>query len=464
MRYGAYKQSETAWLPNVPAHWGLPRLKTVLREKNMKGFPREPLLAATQSRGVILKSDYGSRTVEAQKSLETLKLVEVDDFVISLRSFQGGIERAFARGIISPAYTVLEVRRRSDLDYLALLFKSRDFIDALKLMVTGIREGQSIEYPRLARDPVPMPPAEEQSAIVKYLGHAHARIDRAIAAKRKLITLLEEQKQAIINKAVTRGLDPAVPLKASGVSWVGDIPEHWELRRAKDVCSDIVDCKNRTPEYVEGGRYTVVRTTCIRNGEFSQEGSYTTDRANFEKWTARGAPRLGDVFFTREAPMGEASLVPQRLDLCMGQRMMYLRPDPLLLDANFLLNTIYGRTVRSYIDVTGKGSTVSHLRLGQVANLPLLICPISEQREIVRHIDRASQPIRAVQARASAEMDLLREYRTRLTSDVVTGRLDVRVIADSLPELSEEVLVDSSDVALETLVEEAAEFLEEADV
>src|SRR5690606_33819659 len=102
--YHSYRASDTPWLPELPSHWASPRLKTVLAEKVVRGFPEEPLLAATQSRGVIRKSDYESRTVTAQKDLDLLKLVEVGDFVISLRSFQGGIERAHARGIISPAY------------------------------------------------------------------------------------------------------------------------------------------------------------------------------------------------------------------------------------------------------------------------------------------------------------------------------------------------------------------------
>ena len=141
---------------------------------------------------------------------------------------------------------------------------------------------------------------------------------------------------------MTRGIDPKVPLKDSGIAWLGDIPQHWEVRRAKQLCLAIIDCKNRTPDNIDGGQFTVVRTTNIRRGRFSLVGSFNTDQRNYEIWTQRGAPRVGDVFFTREAPVGEACLVPDLQNLCMGQRMMYFRPDPAVLDSTFLLHSIYG--------------------------------------------------------------------------------------------------------------------------
>ena len=155
--YAEYKGSGVPWLGRVPTGWPVKRVKALLGERSSKGFPTEPLLAATQSAGVVRKQDYESRTVTAQKDLHLLKLVEAGDFVISLRSFQGGIERAHHRGIISPAYTVLYPRDWRDRDYLSLLFKSRGFIDGLTLCVTGIREGQNstissfrgIDCPRL---------------------------------------------------------------------------------------------------------------------------------------------------------------------------------------------------------------------------------------------------------------------------------------------------------------------------
>ena len=236
--YPAYKPSGVPWLGDVPEHWHVRRTKTLLVERSQKGFPDEPLLAATQTKGVVRKEDYDNRTVLALKDLHLLKLVRVGDFVISLRSFQGGIEYAREQGIISPAYTVLYARNPDTHTYLAWLFKSRSYIENLTLHVTGIRQGQNIDYEKLSRSYLPLPPMAEQAAIVRYLDHADRRIRRYVDAKRKLIALLEEEKQAIVSQVVTRGLDPNVPLKPSGIEWLGDVPEHWQavkLRRCVSV-------------------------------------------------------------------------------------------------------------------------------------------------------------------------------------------------------------------------------------
>jgi len=220
---------------------------------------------------------------------------------------------------------------------------------------------------------------------------------------------------------------------------------HWDVRRAKQLGSRIIDCKNRTADAVPSSEFTVVRTTNIRHGRFNIVGSYQTDRRSFEIWTERGAPRVGDVFFTREAPVGEACLVPEIKNLCMGQRMMYFRPDPAVLDSEFLLHSIYGPVVRTYIEHVANGSTVGHLRLGQVSALPLLWCPLEEQQAIVRHIAKESEPLTTAIARTEREIALMQEYRTRLTADLVTGKLDVREAAAKLPEGASDGAAMSSD-------------------
>ena len=235
--YSAYKETCDEWFGDVPAHWEVRRTKTLLKTRNEKGFRNEPLLAATQTKGVVRKDQYEHRTVLALKDLQLLKLVREGDFVISLRSFQGGIEYARNQGIISPAYTVLYSHPPRVQPYLALLFKSSPYIENLTLHVTGIRQGQNIDYSELSRSYLPLPPLEEQAAIVRYLGYVDRRIRRYVRAKERLIGLLEEEKQAFVNQAVTRGLDPSVRLKPTGVEWLGDVPEHWEVRRVKSLSS-----------------------------------------------------------------------------------------------------------------------------------------------------------------------------------------------------------------------------------
>ena len=168
-RYEAYDSFLDIWVNEIPAHWETHKMKYLFHERSEKGYPDEPLLVASQNMGVVPKKVYGSRTVEAQKDLHLLKLVRVGDFVISLRSFQGGLEYAYYQGIISPAYTVLTPHEPITAGYFRYLAKSKLFIGLLTLCVTGIREGQNIDYEKLRNHSLPVPPRTEQDQIVRYL-------------------------------------------------------------------------------------------------------------------------------------------------------------------------------------------------------------------------------------------------------------------------------------------------------
>ena len=229
--YAVYKPSGVPWLSDAPEHWELRRTKTLLAERSQKGFPDEPLLAATQSRGVVRKEQYENRTVLALKDLHLLKLVRAGDFVISLRSFQGGIEYAREQGIISPAYTVLYARNPNAHAYLAWLFKSRPYVENLTLHVTGIRQGQNIDYEKLSRSYLPLPSLCEQRAIVRYLDYVDRRIRRYISRQAESSsTCWRKRSRPSSTRPSPRGLNPNVRLKPSGVEWLGDVPEHWEVR------------------------------------------------------------------------------------------------------------------------------------------------------------------------------------------------------------------------------------------
>lgn len=193
----------------------------------------------------------------------------------------------------------------------------------------------------------------------------------------------------------------------------------------KDVCSQIIDCKNRTPPEVDEGKFFVVRTSCIRSAQFNVEGGYQTDEASFSEWTKRGRPQPGDVLFTREAPMGEACLAPEELDFCLGQRMMIYRPDPRKIDARFIVRTIYSAIGKSYIEAKGKGSTVGHLRVPEVYDFPCLLPPIDEQRAILAELDTRVGAYDALREATRKSVETLREHRSALITAAVTGQIDV---------------------------------------
>jgi type I restriction enzyme S subunit len=435
--YPEYRETGSRWLGKVPAHWGVHNLRTLIKSRNERNQTELPLLSVAREKGVFVRSmtgDDGNHNV-IPDDLTNYKVARAGNLVINkMKAWQGSMGIAPCDGVVSPAYYVFDFRIANRAFGQALL-RSKPYVAHFGQASDGVRVGQwDLSIPGMRQIPIVVPPPDEQAAIVRFLNHTNQRIERTIRAKRKFIALLNEQKQVIIHHAVTRGLDPNVRLKPSGIPWLGEVPDGWEIRRAKQLCSAIIDCKNRTPDMVSDGVYTVVRTTNIRHGRFNLKGSYPTNRKNYVIWTQRGAPEVGDVFFTREAPAGEACLVPDLPNLCMGQRMMYFRPKVEVLDARFMLHSIYGPVVRTYIDQACNGSTVGHLRLGQVTALPLLWCPVEEQKAIVVHIDTESAPLENIINRTEREIDLLREYRTRLIADVVTGKLDVREAAALVPD------------------------------
>ena len=197
------KDSGQVQFGEIPAHWDSVKMKYCFTQRSEKGFPNEPVLCATQSKGVIPQSLYENRVVVVNKGFEGLKLVKVGDFVISLRSFQGGIEYAYYQGIISAAYTILTPKDERNSKYFKYLFKSHPFIQLLQTCVTGIREGQNINYAVLGNNFIPIPPIDEQNAIVEYIEAKTNSIDKMIDALKAEIDRLTEYKQRLISDVVT---------------------------------------------------------------------------------------------------------------------------------------------------------------------------------------------------------------------------------------------------------------------
>lgn len=201
------KESGIEWLGKIPIHWSVRKIKNCLQERREKGYPNEPILCATQSRGVIPQYMYDNRVVVVNKDFDKLKLVKRGDFVISLRSFQGGIEYAYYQGIISAAYTILTPKEKANSEYFKHLFKSYNFIQLLQTCVTGIREGQNINYAMLSKHFIPIPPINEQQQIVLHIKRRLHNIDEYITKLKDEITYLQEYKQRLISDVVTGKID-----------------------------------------------------------------------------------------------------------------------------------------------------------------------------------------------------------------------------------------------------------------
>ena len=442
--YPEYKESGLPWLGRCPKNWSIRRTKILFHERAHKGFPNEPLLAATQTKGVVKKEDYETRTVTAQKDLHLLKLVEVGDYVISLRSFQGGIEVAHCRGIISPAYTVLKPRKQATSGYYSHFFKAKPFIDSLSLFVTGIREGQNIDYERLSRAELPMPSEEEQAAIVRFLDHANRKIDGFIRAKRKLIGLLNEQKQAIIHRAVTRGLHPDVPLKPSGIPWLGDIPKHWEALALKRwVVTRITDGPHETPVLLESG-ISFMSAESMVNGklDFNRRRGFISKEVH-ETFCRKCRPQRDDIFMCKSgATTGKVAIVETDEPFSVWSPLALIRVDRRRVLPRLLFFVLQSGYIRRQVQDLSSYGTQPNLAMGAMARIVVAMPPIAEQPQLLRDVEADLVPIDTAIARTEREIALMQEYRTRLTADLVTGKLDVREAAAHLPDLSADAAPD----------------------
>ena len=283
---------------------------------------------------------------------------------------------------------------------------------------------------KLAAFQIPLPPLPEQTTIVRYLHHADRRIQRYVAAREKLIALLEEEKQARVNRAVTRGLDPNVPLKPSGIDWLGDVPAHWQVTALHHKYSQrlgkMLDSKRIRGDHL----LPYLRNTDIQWDRINIDDLPTMDilPSEYDRYTVRP----GDLLVCEGGEVGRSALWSGELAICGFQKALHrLRPRrgdvPRFM--YYVLCVASNRGVFS----DGHVSTIAHLTGDKLRAHRFPFPPLHEQTAIVEHLDKATTAIDAAIARARRQIDLLQEYRTRLVADVVTGKLDVRKAAARLP-------------------------------
>ena len=329
--YADYMDSGQQWLGSMPAHWGQLRAKCLFREVDERSITgKEELLSVSHLTGVTPRRLKNVTMFMAESNVGH-KVCRSGDLVINtLWAWMGALGVTRHAGIVSPAYGVYRPLDGSAIlpAYADHLLRTPLYAAEYQRRSTGVNSSRLRLYPeQFLRIPVLVPPLAEQAAIVRFLDWANGRLDRTIRAKRKVIALLTEQKQAVIHRAVTRGLDPAVSLKPSGVTWIGSIPEHWEVLSLKRVLRRLIDCEHKTAPLVDQSPYRVVRTTAVRHGVLRMHGTYCTSPIAFDAWTRRGLPEPGDVIFTREAPAGEACIIPEGLNVCLGQRTVLMKPN-----------------------------------------------------------------------------------------------------------------------------------------
>jgi type I restriction enzyme S subunit len=459
--YSRMIDSGVSWLGEIPEHWSTTRSRFLFREVDVRSEGgSETHLSMSQRLGLVTSSEAGHSTLASESNVGG-KLVQPDDLVLNrLKAHLGVFARATQAGVISPDYTVLRPRRQLAVRYYEEALRSPACRQELYTRTKGIVEG----FWRLYTDDfydvrLPEPPAGEQEAIVRFLSYTDQQVRRYIRAKQKLIKLLEEQKQAIVHRAVTRGVDPNGRLKPSGVEWLGDIPEHWDVRalraRYTQALGKMLDSKRVTGDYP----LPYLRNTDVQWDRVNTKDLPTMDIApsEYERYTVRS----GDLLVCEGGEVGRCAIWIETQARYGYQKALHrLRPIRRNVDCpRYMYYALRAATIRHAFD-DGHVSTIPHLTGDKLRAHRFAFPPAIEQKRIVEYLDQRLRQIDLAREGISEDMALVREYRTRLIADVVTGKLDVREAAARLPEEIDEVekvddveATDDTDVDMDTDVD-----------
>ncbi|WZL89793.1 restriction endonuclease subunit S [Salinimicrobium sp. 3283s] len=426
-KYPAYKDSGVEWLGEIPEHWKIVRMKFLYNDYSEKNRKDAELLSVTQDKGVVPRSWVENRMVMPSGNLESFKYIQKGDFAISLRSFEGGLEYCHHDGIISPAYTVLK-QRRNDLksSYYKYLFKSHSFISELQTSVVGIREGKNISFNELSYSLMPIPKPEEQTAIATFLDEKCGKIDTAIAQKEKLIGLLKERKQIIIQNAVTKGLNPEAKMKDSGVEWIGEIPEHWEVKKIKHVTNKIgsgVTPSGGGTTYLDDG-IPLLRSQNVHFGNIDLEGAAKISQAVHDSMSNSKVER-GDVLLNiTGGSIGRCHYVETDEPINVNQHVCIVRPNK-LISTNFLNALLASEIGQGQIWFFQQGGGREGLNFQALKNFDIPYPPKNEQRKILNFLEDQVKKIDQTILLQQQQIEKLKEYKSSLIDAAVTGKIKV---------------------------------------
>jgi type I restriction enzyme S subunit len=440
--YAECKESGLPWLGDIPQHWATERAKWLFTKMDRPVREEDEVVTCFRDGMVTLRKNRRLRGFTEATVYSGYQGIRKGDLVIhGMDAFAGAIGVSDSDGKGTPVYNVCQPRSGANASYYAQLVRQMSQSQWILALAKGIRERSTdFRFEMFGNQRVSLPPPAEQASIVRFLDWANGRLERAIRAKRKVIALLNEQKQAMIHRAVTQGLDPSVLFRPSGIPWLGDIPQHWEVRKLKHCVSRIEQGWSPQCDAQPAGEneWGVLKVGCVNKDSFSPQQN--------KKLPASLQPnpslevRDGDVLVSRANTrelLGLAALAenpPAKRIVC--DKLFRFRAKGDCFTSRFLVFALRAKPCRVQIESSTNGASSSMQNIGQgvLKNLWVSMPAVPEQDRIVEHIAVATQPVSTALSRLEREIELLREYRTRLVADVVTGKLDVHEAAARLPD------------------------------
>ena len=424
-RYNEYKDSGVHWLGEIPSHWDMLALKHILKlRKKLVGKQsyKYDLLSLTLQG--IIKRDIDNPTGKFPSSFDTYQEVNAGDFIFcnfDNEETPRAVGLSEYKGMITGAYDVLSCKNSNLTNrYLIYYFLYIDDAKRFKPLYKGLRK--TVPFDSFMSYKIPVPSIEEQQAIVFYLDTTTAKIDEAIAQQQKRIDLLNERKQIIINNAVTKGLNPDVPMKDSGVDWIGEIPEHWEFVKLKRYCKIRTGKTPSTTKeyYFENGDIKWFTPGDLNKFELVDSERKVTYRAQLEQ-ACNMFPANTVYLVGIGGTIGKVGFC--ETEATCNQQINAIIPNCKKINHKYLAHLIQSTKVQ--ILRIANFSTLPIINQDRTGSLNIVVPPISEQESIVNILENKSAPINAAIKAAEKQISLLQERKKIIINDVVTGKVKV---------------------------------------
>ena len=422
-KYESYKYSGEEWIGDIPKHWVSQKLKHIFYEKKHKS--NMSLSCGAISFGRVVDKGDEKVTEATKKSYQEvlngeflINPLNLNYDLISLR-----IALSEINVVVSAGYIVLKEKTNLDKNYFKYLLHRYD-VAYMKLLGSGVR--QTISFSHISNSLLLLPPIEEQTAIANFLDEKTSKIDEAIAIKEKQIELLKERKQIIIQQAVTQGLDPSVPMKDSGVEWIGQIPAHWNVVKLKYLSTQIVDGTHFTPTYVDQG-IPFLRVTDLSNmvdGKINWQDVCYIPEKEHNTLIKRAKGEIGDVLISKNGTIGLTKVIDwdEEFSFFVSLCLIKLRKE---ISPYYFTSFFNSPIVDQQITFGSSKTSVTNLHLEKIKELLVILPPLNEQNDIDEYVKANSKDLDLVIGSLLKQIEKLNEYKTTLINSAVTGKIKV---------------------------------------
>lgn len=417
------------WCPSIPSDWEVRRVKDCFYISKVKTGTKNPVVLKLARSGVQVK-DVTVNGGQMAESYDDYNPVQVGDLLLNPMDLYSGANCNVSEveGVISPAYVNLRAKETLNPYYFDYYFKIQYWTMAMFAHGKGVSYDNrwTINAESVKAYELPFPSVSEQNAIVDIIKRKSTQIDALISNAQQQIEKLKAYKQSVITETVTKGLDPDVKMKDSGVEWIGEIPEHWKVIRLKFLLQYIIDCPHETPNYSFDGEYYVIRTADEDYGFLrADEQMYRLDEKEYKHRIRRLSLDKDDIVYGREGERwGLACIVPESNKYCLGQRMMQFRCNEHIVPM-FIMWALNSKNIYVQGCFDTLGSTSPHVNISTIINYEIPIPSYEEQNKLASFLEEKCSQIDKLIALKQQKIEKLQQYKKSLIYEYVTGKKEV---------------------------------------